>query len=197
MQDSNGKSKRQLSQQAGTNQAEFSADFSLFINTHSSALAPPSYSLHQAADGKALKTILENSTLVEKLKAYELVTKEFSTLEINGNSLNMWMLKPANFDPAKKYPLLLYQYSGPGSQQVANHWLGYNDYWHQMLASEGYIVACVDGRGTGYKGRDFKKGSITFGESVAAEIPRFERYFSNYQRSLGTAKTDPRLYNHQ
>ena len=59
--------------------------------------------------------------------------------------------------PAKQYPLLLFQYSGPGSQSVANSWAGTNDYWHWMLASEGYIIACVDGRGTGFKGRDFKK----------------------------------------
>jgi dipeptidyl-peptidase-4 len=76
---------------------------------------------------------------------------------VNGNDLNMWMIKPADFDENKEYPLLMFQYSGPGSQQVANRWNGANDYWHQMLASEGYIVACVDGRGTGLKGRDFKK----------------------------------------
>ena len=75
--------------------------------------------------------------------------KEFSTLPINGNDLNMWMIKPVDFDPSKKYPLLMFQYSGPGSQQVSNRWHGANDYWHQMLASEGYIIACVDGRGTG------------------------------------------------
>ena len=86
-----------------------------------------------------------------------MAAKEFSTLNVNGHDLNMWMIKPANFDPAKKYPLLMFQYSGPGSQQVANRWHGTNDYWHQMLASEGYIIACVDGRGTGLKGRDFKK----------------------------------------
>ena len=91
------------------------------------------------------------------LENYTMSPKEFSTISINGYDLNMWMLKPNNFDPSKKYPLLLYQYSGPGSQRVANRWLSSNDYWHQMLASDGYIIVCVDGRGTGYKGRDFKK----------------------------------------
>ena len=67
------------------------------------------------------------------------------------------MIKPLDFDPNKEYPMFMYQYSGPGSQSVSNSWGGSNDYWHQMLAQEGYIVVCVDGRGTGLKGRDFKK----------------------------------------
>lgn len=83
--------------------------------------------------------------------------KEFSTISINGNDLNMYMIKPKDFDSTKKYPLFMYQYSGPGSQNVSNSWMGANDYWHQSLVAEGYIVACVDGRGTGFKGRDFKK----------------------------------------
>ena len=69
----------------------------------------------------------------------------------------MYMIRPANFDPKKKYPLLMFQYSGPGSQQVADRWMGTNDYWHQMLAQQGYVIACVDPRGTGFRGRDFKK----------------------------------------
>ena len=95
--------------------------------------------------------------MLEQLKPYNLSSKEFSTLNVNGNDLNMWMIKPQNFDPTKSYPLLMFQYSGPGSQSVTNSFYGTNDYWHQMLAQQGYIVACVDGRGTGYKGADFKK----------------------------------------
>jgi len=67
------------------------------------------------------------------------------------------MMKPADFDPNKEYPLFMYQYSGPGNQQVTNRWNYSDDYWHYMLTQKGYIVACVDGRGTGFKGRDFKK----------------------------------------
>jgi dipeptidyl-peptidase-4 len=66
-------------------------------------------------------------------------------------------MKPRDFDPAKKYPLFMYQYSGPGSQEVQNDWHGANDYWFMMLTQMGYVVACVDGRGTGYKGAEFKK----------------------------------------
>ncbi len=155
--ESNGKKKKELATQTGTNAAAFSADFTYFINTYSSATSPYSYTLHKAHTGDKLKDIKDNQALVEKLKAYDAPTKEFSTLAINGNDLNMYIVKPNDFDASKQYPLLLFQYSGPGSQSVANRWGGANDYWHQMLASEGYIIACVDGRGTGLKGRDFKK----------------------------------------
>ncbi|MDO1501527.1 S9 family peptidase [Winogradskyella maritima] len=153
----NGKNKERLSSTDGTNSASFSADFTYFINTHSSAMSPSTYTLNSAKDGKVIKTIIDNKDVVEKLDDYVTSQKEFSTISVNGNDLNMWMIKPANFDPNKEYPLFMYQYSGPGSQQVANRWNGANDYWYQHLAQQGYIVACVDGRGTGLKGRDFKK----------------------------------------
>ena len=154
---SRGKNKKRLSTQEGTNSADFSADYTYYINTFSSATTPYTFTLHRSKDGKQLKEIKNNSALSTTLEGYEMVPKEFSTININGNDLNMWMLKPADFDASKEYPLLLFQYSGPGSQQVANRWMSSNDYWHQLLVSQGYIVACVDGRGTGLKGRDFKK----------------------------------------
>ncbi|WP_421808719.1 S9 family peptidase [Flagellimonas sp.] len=152
-----GKRKKALSTEAGTNSAAFSSDFTYYINTYSSATTPYRFTLHEAATGKLVKEIKDNSALLNKLEGNEISPKEFSTITVNGNDLNMYMIKPANFDPNKKYPLFMFQYSGPGSQQVSNSWMGSNDYWHQLLASEGYIVACVDGRGTGLKGRDFKK----------------------------------------
>ena len=154
---SNGKSKKRLTTTTGQSGASFSTNFTYFINTFSNASTPYTYTLHSAKDGKKLKDIKDNQTLLDKLKGYTISNKEFSTIAINGNNLNMWMIKPANFDPAKKYPLLMFQYSGPGSQQVSNRWMSSNDMWYQMLAAEGYIIACVDGRGTGFKGRDFKK----------------------------------------
>ncbi|MGI9551409.1 MAG: S9 family peptidase, partial [Aurantibacter sp.] len=156
---SSGKNKKRLSTQVGQNSADFSADFSNYINTFSSAVTPFQYTLHESKSGKKLKVITDNGVLDQKIEAYDLSPKEFSTININGNDLNMYMIKPSDFDPNKKYPLLMYQYSGPGSQQVGNRWFGANDYWHQMLASEGYIIACVDGRGTGYKGAAFKKST--------------------------------------
>jgi dipeptidyl-peptidase-4 len=153
----NGKNKAQLTQKRGTNSADFSSDFSYFINSYTSARTPYEFTLIDSKTGKKVRDIKDNKALLEHLKPYNLSTKEFSTLNVNGNDLNMWMIKPQNFDPTKSYPLLMFQYSGPGSQSVTNSFYGTNDYWHQMLAQQGYIVACVDGRGTGYKGADFKK----------------------------------------
>ncbi|MCX2718080.1 S9 family peptidase [Lentiprolixibacter aurantiacus] len=153
----NGKGKQSLAADPGTNAADFSADFSYFIHSYSSATTPPRYTLNLGSSGKVVKEIKDNESLLSKLKGYQISPKEFSTLKINGNDLNMYMIRPLDFDPGKKYPMLMFQYSGPGSQQVANRWMGSRDYWHQMLAQDGYIIACVDGRGTGFKGRDFKK----------------------------------------
>lgn len=153
---SKGIKPKRLTNKEGTNSASFSTDFTYFINTFSNVNTPP-YTLYKAEKGAVVTTIKDNESLLQKLKKYELGPKEFSTITINGNDLNMYMIKPKDFDPSKKYPLFMYQYSGPGSQQVANRWMGTNDYWHQMLASQGIVIACVDGRGTGLKGRDFKK----------------------------------------
>src|SRR5690606_32174405 len=112
---------------------------------------------HTAKDGKLVKVIKENSPLEKKLQAYNLPKKEFSTIAVNGNDLNMWMIKPTDFDASKTYPLFMFQYSGPGSQSVKNSWNNANDYWYYFLAQKGYIIACVDGRGTGFKGAEFKK----------------------------------------
>ena len=153
----NGKNKVQLTQKRGTNDADFSADFTYFINSYTSATTPYEFTLHKARNGKKVRAIKDNKALLEKLKPYNFSKKEFSTIEVNGNELNMWMIKPQDFDETKKYPLFMYQYSGPGSQSVSNTFNSSNDYWYQLLAQQGYIVVCVDGRGTGFKGADFKK----------------------------------------
>ncbi len=152
-----GTQKQRLTKTNGTSSADFSADFSYFINTFSSATTPPEYTLNDSKSGNVIRSIKDNDALSKKLTHYTTSKKEFSTLTINGNDLNMWMLKPAHFNANKKYPLFMYQYSGPGSQSVANRWNGSNDYWFQHLAQKGYIVVCVDGRGTGFKGAKFKK----------------------------------------
>ena len=153
----NGKNKKRLSSKTGTNNATFSKSFAYYINTFSNSSTPNEFTLNNAKNGKVLKNIKDNSTLKNKVTNYAFAPKEFSTIKINGNELNMWMIKPRNFDATKKYPLFMYQYSGPGSQQVTNSWNTANDYWFQMLAQQGYITVCIDGRGTGFKGRDFKK----------------------------------------
>ncbi len=151
-----GRKKKLLSNNDGQNNAAFSTNLNYFINTFSSSDTPPIYSLF-SDKGKMIKVIKDNTQLKEDLSAYKMSPKEFSTININGNELNMWMIKPLGFDKTKKYPMLMFQYSGPGSQQVANRWNGANDYWHNMLAQKGMIVVCVDGRGTGLKGANFKK----------------------------------------
>ena len=153
-----GKNKVKLSQQVGTNSATFSPNFQFFINSFSSSSQPTINTLNSTNDGKQIQSIIDNKTLAEKVKKYNLPTKEFFELTTEkGNKLNAWMIKPNDFDANKKYPVFMYQYSGPGSQEVNNKWNTSNDYWFMMLAQQGYIIACVDGRGTGFKGAAFKK----------------------------------------
>jgi dipeptidyl-peptidase-4 len=153
-----GKSKLRLTKNTGTNGATFSPNFEFFINTFSSASQPATYTLNESKTGKEIQVIENNQELSAKLKTYDLPAKEFFVLKTDkGNELNAWILKPKDFDASKKYPVLMYQYSGPGSQQVNNDWNSADDYWFISLTQQGYIVVCVDGRGTGFKGADFKK----------------------------------------
>ena len=153
-----GSAKKRLTTLTGTNTATFSPNFQFFINSFSSATQAPRYTLNDSKSGKELKVITSNEELEKKLTDYQLSNKEFFELTTEkGHQLNAWMLKPSNFDANKKYPVFMFQYSGPGSQQVANQWNNSNDYWFKLLAQQGYLVVCVDGRGTGFKGAEFKK----------------------------------------
>ncbi|WP_027383642.1 S9 family peptidase [Epilithonimonas caeni] len=146
-----------ISYPEGNNSASFSKSFNYFINTNSTAASPNKYVLKDAS-GKEIKELQNNNEALAKLQKDNFVTKEFITIPNSvGDQLNAWIIKPKNFDPNKKYPLFMFQYSGPGSQQVSNSWDGGNGIWFEMLAQKGYVVACVDGRGTGYKGAKFKK----------------------------------------
>ena len=154
-----GKGKRKLQPTQGTNGATFSVGGAYYIHSYSDEKTPPIYTLYQTRKNTPLYTILKNDDLSKTLEPFGFSRKEFSTLEINGESLNMWMIKPADFDPSKQYPMLMFQYSGPGSQQVANRWGDQRDLWHKSLANQGYVIACVDGKGTGFKGAAFKKAT--------------------------------------
>ena len=154
-----GKGKRTLHATSGFNGATFSTNSKYYIHSYSDELTPPIYTLYDTRKNKAIRQLKENNALIENLESYNLPKKEFSTIQINGSDLNMWMIKPVDFDPEKKYPLLMFQYSGPGSQQVSNRWGDYRTLWHKDLANKGYIIACVDGRGTGFKGSKFKKST--------------------------------------
>ena len=185
-----GKNKARLTQLTGTNSADFSADYSYFINTFSNATTPQVYTLHEAKTGNSLREIKNNTDLKSKLSSYKISPKEFSTIKINGEDLNMYMIKPLDFDETKEYPMFMYQYSGPGSQNVSNSWMGTNDYWHEMLANQhDIIVVCIDGRGTGFKGRDFKKmtqkelGKYEVEDQIAAAKKLGELSYSDAART--------------
>ena len=150
----NGSDKIRLSAKEGTNTAEFSTGCKYFINTGSSIANPPVVTLN-ANTGKQIRVLEDNSLLVDKLKGYAFNYKEFFTFKTSeGVMLNGYFIKPAGFDPAHKYPVLMTQYSGPNSQEVKNEW---GLAWEDFIAQQGYVIACVDGRGTGGRGEDFRK----------------------------------------
>lgn len=158
--DAKGK-KTRLSSQEGTNSALFSGNFKYYLNTWNDANTPNVCTINDNT-GKVLRTLIDNKALKETLATKELGTKEFFTFTTGeGISLNGYMVKPANFNAGKKYPVLMFQYSGPGSQKVTDSWSiggqGNGAMWENFLCSEGFICVCVDGRGTGGRGAEFEK----------------------------------------
>jgi dipeptidyl-peptidase-4 len=155
----NGKVER-LTTQAGWNSAIFSSNYKYFINTWSDLNTPPVYTLH---DGKkVLTTVIDNKSVTETLASYNIGTRELFTFTTSeGVLLNGWMIKPADFNPSKRYPVIMYQYGGPGNQQVKNAWgigmCGQGALLEQYLCQQGYVCVCVDNRGTGGRGADFEK----------------------------------------
>ena len=153
-----GSRKQKLSAAAGNHRIDMSADCSYFIDYQSSHDTPLNVSLYKTRGNKKIKVMEDNQELAMKAKEFGWVDKEFFEIgNGEGTMLNGYFLKPADFDESKKYPLLMFQYSGPGSQQVANRWAGSHYVWHQYLVQNGYVVAVVDPRGTGYRGEKFKK----------------------------------------
>jgi len=148
--------KRKLSTNLGTNSASFSNGLKYYMNSISTANSAPKFTLHKA-DGTQLKVLENNAEFETKMEDFNLSEKEFFTIKTEDAELNAWMIKPPDFDKNKQYPLYMFLYGGPGSQQVTNSFGWTNYYWYQMLAQKGYIVACVDNRGTGGKGAEFKK----------------------------------------
>ena len=156
----NGQTVR-LTRQSGVNGAVFSSNYRYFLNVWSDLNTPAVYTLNSNS-GKTLATLIDNQSLQKKLKDYRLGTRELFTLTTSeGVQLNGWMVKPADFDPEKKYPVIMYQYGGPGSQQVLNHWANgmcrQGAILEQLLAQQGYLCVCVDNRGTGGRGAEFEK----------------------------------------
>ena len=169
----NGKTQR-LTNREGWNTAMFSQGFRYFVNQYSDCHTPYVYTTC-TAEGKTLATLLDNKALNERISGLRLPKKEFFTFTTSeGVQLNGVMIKPVDFDPSRRYPVILWQYSGPGSQQVKNSWsmgsMGSGAMFDNYLTEQGYIVACVDGRGTGGRGADFEKCTyLRLGEKEARD----------------------------
>jgi possible dipeptidyl-peptidase IV len=148
-----------ISEKEGNNIANFSKNYRYFIETSSAVDKPYTYTLKDK-DGILIKDLQNNKEQYKRLERDNFVAKEFFTIpNAVGDSMNAWIIKPKNFDKMKKYPVLMYQYSGPGSQSVENSWDNGNALWFNMLAQKGYLVVCVDGRGTGFRGAKYKKAT--------------------------------------
>lgn len=163
-----------ISDKAGTNSAIFSSNFKYYINIWSDMNNPNVYTLNDNK-GKLLKTLVDNKDLKDKMSQYVLGPREmFSFTTSEGVKLYGWMVKPADFDSQKRYPVIMYQYGGPGSQQVLNRWSigmsGQGAILEHYLAQQGYVVVCVDNRGTGGRGVEFEKCTyLRLGEKEARD----------------------------
>ena len=147
--------KTKLSTQEGTNNATFSDNFAYYVNQYSNANTPVKITVNETKSNKVLRVLQDNARLVDKLAGYSYAKKEFIKVRTASDyELNAWIVKPVDFDESKKYPVLMFQYSGPNSQQVLDKY-GFD--WEQYLAANGIITVCVDGRGTGARGEAFRK----------------------------------------
>lgn len=163
-----GSGKKKLSFKKGWNDAEFSKGFKYYINTYSSKDVPTLETLHNSK-GEQLRVITDNAKLKEKLRSYDIAQKDFFKFKNEeGTELNGWMIKPQDFEEGKKYPVLMFVYGGPGSQTVKNQYDGFNHFYYQSLANQGYIIVSVDNRGTGARGRDFR--TVTYKQLGKFEI---------------------------
>lgn len=146
---------RLLSPDTGTGDVTFSDDMSYYLLSHSSSTEAPRYTIHRTKDGKELRVLEDNAALAQRISRLSYGTREFITLETeSGQRLNGWIMRPTDYREGVRYPVVMTQYSGPGSQSALNH---FSFGWEEYLTTQGFVVACIDGRGTGGRGSDFEK----------------------------------------
>lgn len=150
---------KSLSPKKGYNSARFSSTYDYHTLVHSTANSPLTYEVHDR-NGKLIRSLEQNKEIKKLQKDYDVEPIEFFSFETSEKvQLNGWMIKPDNFNPNNKYPVFMYLYGGPGSQKALDAYEGMRYWWFQMLAKQGYVVACVDNRGTGGRGEEFKKST--------------------------------------
>ena len=176
----NGRGLRRISTESGTHTVEFNPTYSMYVDESSTATTPPTQTLHEA-DGRLIRTIDGNEELAAAVAALGLAPPEFLALAgADGTVLNGLIMKPRDFDPNRTYPLLMHVYGGPGSQRVTDRWDGQRYLWHQLMVHQGYLVAIVDNRGTGARGRDFKKQTyLKLGQYETADQIAAARHFAS------------------
>jgi dipeptidyl-peptidase-4 len=174
-----GRDLTRISGPTGSHQVSFDPTYRYYVDTYSRAGVPPVQTLRRA-NGQVVRTLADNAALKQKLDALELAPPEFLEIPLEGGlELNAWLIKPPDFDPGRRYPLLMYVYGGPGSQTVSDSWGGDRYLWHEVLAREGYLVASVDNRGTGARGARFKKMTyLNLGRYESQDQIAAARYFA-------------------
>lgn len=155
--DLTGGNKHKINDRVGTNDAQFSTTFDLFVGSYSTINTPAEIGVYDR-NGKLIRSLEDNAGLKKLQAECQVRPVEFFQFTTSDSVvLNGYQIKPYNFDPAKKYPIFMFLYGGPGSQEVLDGWIGTDYWWFQSLAQQGYIIACVDNRGTGGRGEEFKK----------------------------------------
>jgi len=175
--DVNGKNRRKLSTQNGTNSPQFSKNFKYYLNFFSNAQTPRIVTVCDNT-GKTIRPVLDNNSLAERLKAYGGINKRFfEWRNKSGDRLNAYMIVPPDFDSTRKYPVLVVGYNGPNSNEVNDE---FEFDWHNLLAQKGVIVACTDTRGTGRKGENFRKCTYgQLGNLETQDLADFNKYLAS------------------